>query len=403
VTRKVIARLFPGRPALASFDFDTDARPTGREALQDAGLARAAGLSIDRAQLEEMTGYTLSEAPEAPGGGVPGSQFPVPGSVPHPFAQDRRNAIANPLQNARKGAEVHLPPPAGETRQNARESISRLADAFARDLGPAADELRKLLDLPDDRLADGARELMGRLDDLLPSDPETAAVLAEEMAKAFAEGAGQTISLISGAADKAPAGGESGTRKAGAEAAILNYGTSEGAKKGWETRRGHGWTQAQYEEGRKTVDSLVAELDKRGPDGVSKAWTNTPRSLGALNDEVAADIARANPLMRVSAGASQTVDADQLNHALREHGVGAEHRPNHVPITKDDLRNIPDILSDYDEIVPGLGKADGKKQEAVVFRKRYPDGTVSCVEIDFFNRKTSERELKFQTMWKEKQ
>ena len=73
VTRRVLARLFPGRPVLAQFAWDTEAKRTGREALEDAGLARAAGLSIDRAQLEEMTGYTLAEAPQPPAGGLPGA------------------------------------------------------------------------------------------------------------------------------------------------------------------------------------------------------------------------------------------------------------------------------------------------------------------------------------------
>jgi hypothetical protein len=107
--------------------------------LEDAGLARAAGLSIDRAQLEEMTGYTLSEAPQAPDGGFGGAPFP----------QNGRNGIANPLQNARKGVEVHLPPPAGETRQNANLGLSRLADALGADMAPARDALLKLLDLPE--------------------------------------------------------------------------------------------------------------------------------------------------------------------------------------------------------------------------------------------------------------
>ena len=104
--------------------------------------------------------------------------------------------------------------------------------------------------------------------------------------------------------------------------------------------------------------------------------------------------------MRATAGTMQTIDQDQLNHALEEHGEGKEKWPNSIPITKADLARIPDVLSDYDEITPGLGKADGKAQEAVVFRKEYEDGTVCCVEIDWFSRGKGRNELKFQTMWK---
>lgn len=96
----------------------------------------------------------------------------------------------------------------------------------------------------------------------------------------------------------------------------------------------------------------------------------------------------------------QTFDHEQLQHALNEHGVGHEKRSDSIPITNEDLARIPDVLSDYDEITPGLGKADGKKQEAVVFRKKFEDGTVCCVEIDWFHRRASRNELKFQTMWK---
>ena len=62
VTRKVLDRLFPGRPALAQFAWDTETKRTSREALEDAGLAKAAGLAIDIGQLEEMTGYKLAQA-----------------------------------------------------------------------------------------------------------------------------------------------------------------------------------------------------------------------------------------------------------------------------------------------------------------------------------------------------
>ena len=106
--------------------------------------------------------------------------------------------------------------------------------------------------------------------------------------------------------------------------------------------------------------------------------------------------------MKVTAGTMQTIDQDQLNHALEDHGVGKETRPNQIPITKEDLKRIPDVLADYDDIRRGLGKADGKQQEGVVFCKKYDDGTVCCVEIDWFRRKDNRRELKFQTMWKEK-
>ena len=175
-----------------------------KEALERYQRSMAADDDPDDAALEEKT-----PPPDAPGGG-----FGLPNS-----SQEPRNAIAKPLQNARTGSDGKLPAPGGETGQSASEGILR---ALAEDLGPARDELLKLLDLPEAERPAAARALAGRLDELLPDDAAMAAVLAEEMAEAFAEGAGETISLVDHTADKAPAGGESGTRKAGAEAALAN-------------------------------------------------------------------------------------------------------------------------------------------------------------------------------------
>ena len=60
----------------------------------------------------------------------------------------------------------------------------------------------------------GGFQLAGRLDELLPAAPAMAAVLAEEMAEAFADGA-KEFSLVDPTADKAPAGGNTGSPKAG--------------------------------------------------------------------------------------------------------------------------------------------------------------------------------------------
>lgn len=186
-----------------------------------------------------------------------------------------------------------------------------------------------------------------------------------------------------------------------AQPPATNAGTSEGAKKGWETRRRNGWTPEQLAENRATINSLIDDLGRQGQDGKGKAWKNTPKDLGEVSESLAADIREANPNMKATVGTMQTIDQKQLNHALIEHGV-KDKLPSHIPITKEDLKRIPDVLSDYDDIVPGKGIANGKKQEAVIFRKRFDDGTICCVEIDWFRRGDKRHELKFQTMWKEK-
>ena len=249
-----------------------------------------------------------------------------------------------------------------------------ILSAFAKDMSPAGKAVKELLDALEsgaDVKAEAA-SLLSRLPSLLPDDPATAAEIAEATAKEFG-----TVELA-------------------------NSGTSEGARKGWETRIRNGWTPKQLSENTETVNGLISELGKKGPDGKGKAWKNEPKDLGEINDELAAEIQKANPKMKATVGTMQTIDHAQLQHALDEHGVGKEKWPNAVPITEDDLKRIPDVLSSFDDIIPGKGVAEGKKQEAVVFRKKYPDGTMCCVEIDWFSRGENRHELKFQTMWKDK-
>ena len=180
VTRKVLARLFPGRPMLAQFAWDTEAKRTGREALEDAGLARNAGLAIDRGQLEEMTGYTLSDAPQSanPGG--------FGGFGPSLNSQKAPSGVAKPLQNAPRGAGATDIPQDGETRSDA------ILRDFAADLGPAAEKIKSLLDALDagKDVRDEARKLAEELPDLMADDPAMAAVIEEAMAEAFASAAG---------------------------------------------------------------------------------------------------------------------------------------------------------------------------------------------------------------------
>lgn len=62
VTAKVLKRLFPGKPVLAQFAWDTEKKRTSREVLEDAGYAKTAGLAIDIDQVAQLTGYKLAQA-----------------------------------------------------------------------------------------------------------------------------------------------------------------------------------------------------------------------------------------------------------------------------------------------------------------------------------------------------
>ena len=166
VTAKILARLFPGRPALAQFAWDTDEKRTGRQVLEDAGLARNAGLAIDIDQLRELTGYQLEKAPETP------SPSPFPGLNSE-----------TPLQTALQGVAKREEAPGRTTTPESGDAPQRaILAAFAKDTSKAAEAVKALLADPTPEAAD---KMLADLPSLIPDDPALAAVIAEAMAAEF--------------------------------------------------------------------------------------------------------------------------------------------------------------------------------------------------------------------------
>lgn len=165
-----------------------------------------------------------------------------------------------------------------------------------------------------------------------------------------------------------------------------------------------GWDDGQIERCKALIMDLILESKKKSPTGSGKAWKNRSVLLNAVNERVAKDIKLANPMMRASSGTDETVDIEQLVHAIREHGDSARHRqPFEVAISEEDLKLIPEILSDYDIILPGLGKREGKQREGVEFWKMVGDGYYQCISVDSFDGQRNKNTLKFQTMLKFKE
>ena len=180
VTRRVLARLFPGKPALAQFAWDTEAKRTAHEVLEDAGLAKSAGLAIDIDQLSELTGYKLEKAPETPQPGLFGGLNSD--RTPHTPLQN----TATRLQNAPK-----KPDGQGEGETPAA-LLGPFLSALKDDCKPLAAEVEDLLKAlesggPRSVAAEKARALLDKIPDLVPEDPALAPLLAEEMAKAYGE------------------------------------------------------------------------------------------------------------------------------------------------------------------------------------------------------------------------
>ncbi len=182
VAERILAVAFPGRPVLAEFKLDAEPTPTSAEVFTDATAARAAGYTIAQEDIEQLTGYTLS--PFTPTPSNPAWAM----NAPTPDYWHARRPVANLLQNARNAANAATGGSGDETRQNANlEGLQVFADALAADLSPVADRVAALLALSDvSELRAQAMALLDELPDLLPADPEMAALIEEEIARAFA-------------------------------------------------------------------------------------------------------------------------------------------------------------------------------------------------------------------------
>ena len=347
VTSKILARHFPGRPVLAQFAWDTETRRTSREGLEDAGVARNAGLQIDLDQVSELTGYKLSKAPETP------VQGPFGGLNSAATGKTTPQTVENPLQNA--------PRPAGG--QGDPQTPKALLEAFSRDLGPAAEAVKKLLDDP---TPEAAGKLLEDLPSLIPEDPALAAVIAEAMAAEFK----------------------------GVEA--TNAGTSEGAKKGWETRRKNGWTPEQVAENKvKIVDLASKALSDRSSDETLV--------MGSTEGEAAKDIKALTGIDVL--GYSQEISTHDIRHEDKRHGPPrkinkkkyGERREDQIPITTEDYGRIPELLSDYDNIELGDPERNTDRP-SVVYTKTYPDGILYGVEVVI----EDDKKMHYKTGWKKK-
>lgn len=181
LVRPYLARKFPGRPCAVDFAFDPSRAPTAKESAELAATLRTAGWRVDRAELEEATGFTLEREEAAP----------APGFA---LAKARKDLPAHAGQTV--GAGQRSP---GTGLGGASEDVLK---AFAQDTGPAADAIRDFLDDPSQ---EAAEDLLRRLPDLI-EDRALAAVIAEEMARAMAEGLTKTAR----ATERVPGGNGNG-------------------------------------------------------------------------------------------------------------------------------------------------------------------------------------------------
>ena len=162
---------------LVRFELGTEKRATPDEVFDTAAKARQAGYRFTKEYLETETGAELEadSSTDQPGDPFAGRGRPPGGPL-------LNKEPARPLQTPKDS----LMPPEHKPRgpSDADGAPDAVLAAFAKDTGAAAEAVAKLLENP---TPERAAALLKDLPNLLPEDPALAAVIAEEMAKAYGE------------------------------------------------------------------------------------------------------------------------------------------------------------------------------------------------------------------------
>ncbi len=166
---------------LVRFELGTERRATPDEVFDTAAKARQAGYKFTKEYLETETGAELeADASDLPGGsGAPGGGFGPVSAGRFPLLNKEP---ATPLQTSK--VSLMNPPKTPRGPSDADGAPDAVLAAFAKDTGAAAEAVAKLLENP---TPERAAALLKDLPNLLPEDPALAAVIAEEMAKAYGE------------------------------------------------------------------------------------------------------------------------------------------------------------------------------------------------------------------------
>lgn len=98
----------------------------------------------------------------------------------------------------------------------------------------------------------------------------------------------------------------------------------------------------------------------------------------------------------IDAVTDHALDLSGYRHAFNRHGVGNENSKTQLPITEEDVIRVPEIVETYDDV--SFGTKTNRGLPAIVYTKRYPDGTIITVE-EVRNRK---RQLALKSIRKEK-
>ena len=135
----------------------------------------------------------------------------------------------------------------------------------------------------------------------------------------------------------------------------------------------------------KSIDEAVRELEKnKNIKGVLKL--NNPKLGEILLIKSFYDIDVTNW--------NRFLYDDNIRHIINEHGKqSVESKRNQLAITLNDIKNIPNILYDYDNIYKGNSNG---KYKTIIYEKKYCSCISYLVEVIVHDQK----KLQIKTMWK---
>ena len=96
--------------------------------------------------------------------------------------------------------------------------------------------------------------------------------------------------------------------------------------------------------------------------------------------------------LNVNEDTKHTIDTNFIGHRNNRHGETTEKQKDQIPITDDDIRKIPLIINNPDNMEIDL------KRQGVKYKKQMKDGTIYFVEVN----RTNNNELEAKTMYKKK-
>lgn len=344
VERHVIAYEFGDEEPLAYIQISPRAVPdVDKEIKVDQHLV-SLGVPLSRNDALERYGRAMADPadgndaalkqaqPPAGGGfGALGGGFGLPNEAPGPGI---------PVQRRCKEPIRGLPPSEGENaRPEPTPALKRVLEAFRADLGPAAEELQKVLKLPEAEMRAACRDLAGRLPDLLPADPAMASILAEELAGAFAEVLGE----VSHEDTKARSG----------EALANEDREADGkfAPKGSGDQTGHGGDEHTPEE-KKRIEEYEASTNQAVVDFYNRMKTADSETLDSSSIEISTSTGKMGSRIAELTGTDTTgwpirLKGSEARHVEIRHGESGKADQS---IRAEDVGRAGYVLRNFDSI-----------------------------------------------------